>query len=32
MRLFIALEPTPEFRDALAELQERLKAAGVEIK
>lgn len=30
MRLFIALEPTPEFRDALAELQERLKAAGVE--
>ena len=30
MRLFIALEPTPEFRDALAELQDRLKAAGVE--
>ena len=30
MRLFIALAATPEFRDALAELQERLKAAGVE--
>ena len=30
MRLFIALEPSPEFREVLAELQGRLKAAGVE--
>ena len=29
MRLFIALEPSPAFRDALAALQERLRAAGV---
>ena len=29
MRLFIALEPSPAFREALAELQERLRAAGV---
>ena len=30
MRLFIGLEPTPVFRSALADLQERLRAAGVE--
>lgn len=29
MRLFVALEPSPAFRDALASLQERLRAAGV---
>ena len=29
MRLFIALQPAPAFRDALASLQERLRAAGV---
>ena len=30
MRLFIALEPSRAFRDALAELQARLRASGVE--
>ena len=29
MRLFIGLQPSHEFREALAELQEKLKAAGV---
>ena len=29
MRLFVGLEPSPDFREALAELQNRLKAAGV---
>ncbi len=29
MRLFIALEPTPRFRNALRELQEHLQAAGI---
>ena len=29
MRLFIALQPSPAFRDALVSLQERLQAAGV---
>lgn len=29
MRIFVALQPTPAFRDALASVQERLKAAGV---
>ena len=29
MRLFIALQPAPAFRDALAALQEQLRAAGV---
>ncbi len=29
MRLFVALEPSDGFRDALAGLQERLRAAGV---
>ena len=29
MRLFVGLEPTPDFRGALAEVQERLRAAGV---
>ena len=29
MRLFIALEPSPVFRNALALLQDRLRAAGV---
>lgn len=29
MRLFIALEPSPEFREALSALQNRLRAAGV---
>ena len=29
MRIFVALQPTPAFRDALATVQERLKAAGV---
>ncbi len=29
MRLFIALQPSPAFRDALVSLQERLRAAGV---
>ena len=29
MRLFIALQPSPGFRAALADLQERLQAAGV---
>lgn len=30
MRLFIALDPTPDFRTALSELQRRLRIAGVE--
>ena len=30
MRLFIGLQPSHEFREALAELQGKLKAAGVE--
>ena len=30
MRLFVGLEPTPDFRGALAEVQERLQAAGVD--
>lgn len=29
MRLFVALEPSPEFREALAALQDRLRIAGV---
>ena len=29
MRLFVGLEPSPAFREALAELQGRLRAAGV---
>ena len=29
MRLFIAVEPSPDFRAALADLQTRLKAAGI---
>ena len=29
MRIFAALQPTPAFRDALASLQDRLRAAGV---
>ena len=29
MRLFIGLEPTPDFRAALSELQTRLRAAGI---
>ncbi len=29
MRLFIALQPSPEFRNALSVLQERLREAGV---
>ena len=29
MRLFVALEPTPEFREALACLQERILEAGI---
>ena len=29
MRIFIALQPTPAFRDALASVQDRLRAAGV---
>lgn len=29
MRIFVALQPTPAFRDALALVQERLRAAGV---
>ena len=29
MRLFIALEPTPRFRNALRELQEQLRTAGI---
>ena len=29
MRIFVALQPTPAFRDALASLQDRLRAAGV---
>ena len=29
MRIFIALQPTPAFREALSSLQERLRAAGV---
>ncbi len=29
MRIFIALQPTPPFRDALALVQDRLRAAGV---
>ena len=30
MRLFVGLEPTPDFRAALSELQMQLQAAGVE--
>lgn len=30
MRLFAALQPSPAFREALADLQERLRGAGVE--
>ena len=30
VRLFIGLEPTPDFRAALTEMQNRLRAAGVE--
>ena len=30
MRLFIGLEPSPDFRDALRALQERLRAAGID--
>ena len=30
MRLFVGLEPTPDFRAALSELQMRLQAAGIE--
>lgn len=29
MRIFVALQPTPAFRDALVSLQDRLRAAGV---
>ena len=29
MRIFVALQPTPAFRDALASAQDRLRAAGV---
>ncbi|MBR3738915.1 MAG: RNA 2',3'-cyclic phosphodiesterase [Clostridia bacterium] len=29
MRIFVALQPAPAFRDALATLQDRLRAAGV---
>lgn len=29
MRIFIALQPTPAFRDALASVQARIRAAGV---
>lgn len=29
MRLFVALEPSPQFREALAALQDRLRFAGV---
>ena len=29
MRIFIALQPAPAFRDALASVQDRLRAAGV---
>ena len=29
MRIFVALQPTPAFRDALASVQDRLRAAGV---
>ena len=29
MRLFVALEPAPDFRDALTVLQDRLRVAGV---
>ena len=29
MRIFVALQPAPAFRDALASLQDRLRAAGV---
>lgn len=29
MRIFVALQPEPAFRDALASLQDRLRAAGV---
>lgn len=29
MRLFVALQPSPAFREALADLQDRLRAAGV---
>ena len=29
MRIFVALQPTPAFRDALASLQDRLRNAGV---
>lgn len=30
MRIFVALEPSAAFREALSELQDRLRAAGVE--
>ena len=30
MRLFAALEPSPDFREELSELQRRLRAAGIE--
>ena len=30
MRLFVGLEPTPDFRAALSEVQTQLRAAGVE--
>ena len=30
MRLFVGLEPSPDFRDALRALQERLRAAGID--
>ena len=30
MRLFVGLEPTPDFRAALSDLQTKLRAAGVE--
>ena len=30
MRLFVGLEPTPDFRAALSELQAKLRTAGLE--
>ncbi|MBR5111692.1 MAG: hypothetical protein IK099_16045 [Clostridia bacterium] len=30
MRLFVGLQPSPAFREALSELQERLRLVGVE--
>ena len=30
MRLFVGLEPTPDFRAALSVMQDRLRAAGVD--